>query len=414
MFTKSFNTALVALAASSLVSAQTFTDCDPTKKSCPADPAFGKNGVNCDLTKGKCAAFENLPGTTVSYDGKGALFTIEKESNAPTQATHKRMCFGELEVELQAAAGKGIVTSVVLESADLDEIDWEWVGGDDKQVQTNYYGKGDTTTYDRGRYHPVDSPLTKSHVYKIHWTSKAMTWSVDGNPIRTVTYEEAKGGKEYPQTPMEVKIGTWVGGGKNSPEGTVEWAGGYTDFSQAPFNAYYKSIKIVDYGCKDAPTDKEIKEYVWTDRSGSWESIKPVYGSGGSDGGDDDDNDNHEKPVDKPTEKPTEKPTKTEDEEKPEETETTEKPKPKPTTTKETTTTPSPSTTKSKTSKTTVATPTPTTTEDDSEESGSPTESPDGGATGAPDNDDAATGIFASFGRVVSAGAVAILVAQLF
>ena len=32
MFTKSFNTAVVALAASSLVSAQTFTDCDPTKK----------------------------------------------------------------------------------------------------------------------------------------------------------------------------------------------------------------------------------------------------------------------------------------------------------------------------------------------------------------------------------------------
>ncbi|KFH44110.1 glycosidase-like protein [Hapsidospora chrysogenum ATCC 11550] len=404
MFTKSFNTAVVALAASSLVSAQTFTDCDPTKKSCPADPAFGKNGVNCDLTKGKCAAFDNLPGTTVTYDGKGALFTIQKESNAPTQATHKRMCFGELEVELQAAQGQGIVTSVVLESADLDEIDWEWVGGDNEQVQTNYYGKGDTTTYDRGRYHPVDSPLTKSHVYKIHWTKDAMTWSVDGNPIRTVTYEEAKGGKEYPQTPMEVKIGTWVGGGKNSPEGTVEWAGGYTDFSQAPFNAWYKSIKIVDYGCKDAPTDKEIKEYVWTDKSGSWESIKPVYGSGGSD--DDDDDGNHEKPVDKTTSKPDPKPTKTEDEEKPEKTETTEKTKSS-TTKESTTTTPSPSTT--------AATPTPTNTEDGSEESGSPSaSSPDGGATGAPDNDDAATGIFASFGRVVAAGAAAVLVAQLF
>ncbi|KAF4978316.1 hypothetical protein FZEAL_5289 [Fusarium zealandicum] len=275
MFTRVFSTAAVALAAVGMVSAQTYTDCNPLKKSCPADPAFGDKKVNCDLTKGECDAFHGMIGTNLKYDGKGALFEINKESDAPTIRTNNYLFFGRVDVVVQAAEGQGVVTSAVLQSDDLDEIDWEWVGGDNAQVQSNYFSKGDTTTYDRAQYHPIDAPLTSTHKYSVEWTSEAITWLIDDSPVRTLTAAEAKGGEGFPQTPMQVKLGTWVAGGKKSNAGTREWAGGYTNFKEAPFNAYYKSITIVDYAGKDAPGQNSgAKEYLYSDKTGSFESIK--------------------------------------------------------------------------------------------------------------------------------------------
>ncbi|CEJ85688.1 hypothetical protein VHEMI03844 [[Torrubiella] hemipterigena] len=272
MFSKTLNVAVAALAASSMVSAQTFTSCDPTKKSCPADPAFGKNSVNCDFTKGKCSAFHDLDGTSTKYNDKGAVFSIEKVSNAPTAATKNYIFFGRVDIEIQAAAGNGIVTSAVLQSDDLDEIDWEWVGGDSSHVQSNYFSKGDTTTYDRGGTHPVSNALTSFHTYSVEWTKDAVNWIIDGTTVRTLT--AAAAGAKFPQTPMQVKIGTWCAGGPDSPPGTRDWAGGLTDFSKAPFNAYYKSIKIVDYAGGSSVASNDVKSYSYGDKTGSWGSIK--------------------------------------------------------------------------------------------------------------------------------------------
>ncbi|KAG5950999.1 hypothetical protein E4U53_004008 [Claviceps sorghi] len=278
MFSKASSVVTVAMAASAaVVQAQTFTACNPTSQTCPADPALGKS-VNCDFTKGPCDIFQVSGGTKLDYKNNGAVFAINTESNAPTIAAGKFIFFGKVEVQVQAAPGAGIVTSVVLQSDDLDEIDWEWIGSDNKQVQTNYFSKGDTSTYDRGAFHPVDSPTTGFHTYTIEWTSKAVNWIIDGKTVRTLSSDVVKG--KFPQSPMQVKLGTWCAGGPNSPEGTRTWAGGFTDFSKAPFNAYYKSVSIVDYAGKDSPARGGVKEYVYGDRSGSWQSIKVVGGAG--------------------------------------------------------------------------------------------------------------------------------------
>jgi hypothetical protein len=42
---------------------------------------------------------------------------------------------------MKAAPGVGIVSSIVLQSDNLDEVDWEWIGGVDSRVQQNYFGK---------------------------------------------------------------------------------------------------------------------------------------------------------------------------------------------------------------------------------------------------------------------------------
>ncbi|KAH8722149.1 concanavalin A-like lectin/glucanase domain-containing protein [Ilyonectria robusta] len=286
MFSKSISVAALAIAASSLVSAQTFTDCNPLEKSCPADPAFGAQTAACDFTKNgaSCDIFHELPGTDLTYNSKGANFIIQKESNAPTVRSNNYLFFGRVDVVVQAAEGQGIVTSAVLQSDDLDEIDWEWVGGDNAQVQTNYFSKGDTSTYDRGAYHPVAAPLTSYHKYSIEWTSTAVNWLIDDAIVRTLLAADAHGANGFPQTPMQVKLGTWVAGGKNTAKGTVEWAGGYTNFDDAPFNAYYQSISITDYMGKDAPgQNSNVKEYVYGDKTGNWDSIVVKKGDGSDD-----------------------------------------------------------------------------------------------------------------------------------
>lgn len=281
MFSRLASTAAVMLAASSLTSAQTFSACNPTKKDgCPANPAIASKQT-IDFTKGENDFFTPAIGTTVKYDPSlGAVFAINKETDAPTFTSTGYIFFGRVDVVARASVGTGVVTSFVLQSDDLDEIDWEWLGGDDTQVQTNYFSKGDTTTYDRGGFSGVGAPQSEFHTYTIDWTAEKLDWIIDGTVVRTLKYADAKGGAGYPQTPMQIKLGTWVAGRKDAPEGTVQWAGGYTDFTQAPFNGYYKSVTVQDYmnGAKSAGS------YVYGDRTGTYQSIKIEQGDGKSDG----------------------------------------------------------------------------------------------------------------------------------
>jgi beta-glucanase (GH16 family) len=273
-----YSSVISAVALATLASAQTFTDCDPTKKTCPADTALGKT-VTIDFTKGKSDQFDLAEGTTLTYGTDGAEFTINKEGQAPTITSNWYIFFGKVEVVLKASPGKGIVSSFVMESDDLDEIDWEWLGGDLTEVETNYFGKGNTTTYDRATYVPVSAPQDTFHTYTIEWKSSAITWAIDGTVIRTLAYADANGGANFPQTPMQVKLGNWVGGSSTAPKGTVEWAGGLTDFKEAPFVMYVKSLTVQDYSTGGA-------SYVYSDKSGSWQSIK-TSDEEGSTGGDD-------------------------------------------------------------------------------------------------------------------------------
>ncbi|KAI0021813.1 concanavalin A-like lectin/glucanase domain-containing protein [Xylariomycetidae sp. FL0641] len=278
MFSKLVSTTAVVLATTQLAYAQTFAICDPTKESgCPADPAFGSGTVDIDFTQGASEFFDAASGTNLEYGDQGAVFTINKVGEAPTITSNKYIFFGKVEVVVQAAPSAGIVTSFVLQSDNLDEIDWEWIGSDDTQAQTNYFGKGDDSTFDRGGFSPVSNPATTMHTYAIDWTKDYVKWYIDGAMVRQLNYADAEGGSRFPQTPAQIKLGTWVAGGPDSPEGTVQWAGGYTDFSQAPFKAFYKSLKITDYSNGvDGAT-----EYVWDEGStGSYDSINVITGDG--------------------------------------------------------------------------------------------------------------------------------------
>jgi beta-glucanase (GH16 family) len=262
-----FFSAAALLAVAQLVAAQTSTVCQPLEKTCPDDLALGTSKT-IDFTSGESSDFTALPGTTLKHTADGVEFDITNEKQAPTMASNWYFFFGSVEVVMRASDGRGIVSSFVLESDDLDEVDWEWIGSDTTQVQSNYFGKGDDSTFDRGGFHGVSNPQAEFHTYRLDWTAEKLVWSINGAPVRTLLYADAKAGTRYPQTPMKVKIGSWVAGSSTAPKGTVEWAGGLADFTNNPtYKMVVKSVKIVD-------ANTGAKSYSYGDKTGSWQSIK--------------------------------------------------------------------------------------------------------------------------------------------
>ncbi|KAK9479775.1 hypothetical protein V1514DRAFT_327364 [Lipomyces japonicus] len=260
---------LLLSSLTSLAAAETTTGCNPLYAACPADPGLGTS-VNIDFTQGQSSYFETLSGADlISYDSSNGLdVAITGLGQFPTLASDFFIFFGKVEAVVQAAPGVGIVSSLVLLSDDDDEIDLEWVGGDNYHVQSNYFSKGYLGTYNRGGIHDVNDPVGSFHTYTIDWSEEQILWQIDGVTVRTFTAASATQG--YPQTPMQVKIGSWVGGDPSNAPGTIAWAGGLSDFSQAPFNFYIKSLAVTDYSSG--------KEYKYTDTSGNADSIEVIGG----------------------------------------------------------------------------------------------------------------------------------------
>ncbi|KAF5717179.1 murein transglycosylase [Fusarium mundagurra] len=270
--------ALAGLVASA--AAQTYSECNPMKKTCSADKGLASSLYSVDFTKG--ADDDNWEGTghgTVKYTSDGAEFTVAKQGDSPTIQSKWYMFFGRMEVHLKAAPGTGIVSSVVLLSDVLDEVDWEWLGGKDGDVQTNYYGKGNSESDTRAATFPVTNAQEEFHNYTIHWTKDSCEWYINGVAVRTLNYADALGGENYPQTPMRVKLGIWAGGDPDNAEGTIEWAGGETDYSGAPYTMTVQKITIENLN--------PAESYTYSDETGSYKSIKFEEKDNGSDDEDD-------------------------------------------------------------------------------------------------------------------------------
>ena len=254
-----------------LTMAQTFTACQPLNQTdCPADPALGMN-YTFDFTK---STYNNIWNTTagpITYGDAGAEFTISSRGQAPELQSPFYILFGEVEVWMRAASGQGIVSSVVLQSDDLDEIDWELIGGNDTHAETNYFGKGNTTDPTRANWFPLDQPQENFHNYTTRWTAEQTDFFIDSNLVRTLKPEEAWGGKNYPQTPMNVRIGIWAGGDSKNGNGTIEWAGGVTDYDKGPYTMLVSKVRVTDFSSGAS--------YSYGDKSGTWQSIKVANGT---------------------------------------------------------------------------------------------------------------------------------------
>ncbi|PVH18514.1 uncharacterized protein CXQ87_001445 [Candidozyma duobushaemuli] len=272
---------IIALLAhfAAVLAATASSNCNPLSSSCSPVTALGTSLVEDFHEESDNFDVVAIP-SGVSYTDDGLELTLKKKGDNPGIRSTFYIMFGRVEVLMKAAPGKGIVSSFFLMSDDLDEIDIELLGGDDTQVQSNYFSKGDTTTYDRGEYHSTPgSPHENYFNYTIVWTEDEIVWYVEGTPVRTLSSDNSQG---FPQSPSYIKAGIWAGGDPTNEEGTIEWAGGSTDYSKAPFTMHIKKLSVDDYSTGD--------KYEYTDRSGSWKSIKAVNGEiNGREGADGDD-----------------------------------------------------------------------------------------------------------------------------
>jgi beta-glucanase (GH16 family) len=159
---------------------------------------------------------------TIRQTEQGTEFIVQKEGDSAQLVSSFYMLFGRLEIVMKAAGGQGIVSSAILQSECLDEIDWEFLGGKNARVYTNYFGKGNMTDLTRGKDYESVATQDGFHNYTIDWTKDRVQWYVDGKMVRELKPDEALGGKNYPQTPMNIRLGPWAGGDvKNNNEGTV-------------------------------------------------------------------------------------------------------------------------------------------------------------------------------------------------
>ncbi|PBP16658.1 hypothetical protein BUE80_DR012541 [Diplocarpon rosae] len=250
-----------------LAAAQTFSACNPLYSTgCPVNTALGK-AISVDFTQGSVDSFAASGNPT--YDSSGAHFTVAKSGDAPQLTSIFYIMFGKVQVRMKAAPGAGIVSSLVLQSDTLDEIDMEWLGADGTEVQTNYFGKGQVTTYNRGAFNPAPQNQDEFITYTIEWTSEQIIWSVGNDVVRVLTPASAEA-NQYPQSPMQIKFGAWAGGDPSNPAGTIAWARGPTDYTKGPFTMTVQSVAVTDYSTGT--------QYRYGDTSGSWESIEAVGG----------------------------------------------------------------------------------------------------------------------------------------
>lgn len=240
---------------------------------CPADPALGR-AISVDFTQGAVDSFTSQGSPT--YEADGVHLSVAASGNAPQLNSRFFIMFGKVSVTMKAAPGAGIVSSLVLQSDTLDEIDFEWLGATNNEAQSNYFGKGDVTTYNRGAFHQTAENQQEFITYDIEWTSTQIIWSIGGSVVRTLTPETADT-NQYPQTPMQVKFGVWSGGDPANAAGTIAWARGPTDFSKGPFTMVVKSISISDYSTGTS--------YEYKGQSGNMADVVAVDGVIGADKG---------------------------------------------------------------------------------------------------------------------------------
>ena len=266
---------LLLLLPSPLTHAQTFTSCDPTKRSCPPDPALSLPNATYNLLTSRFGPTWNMTAGSITYTPNlGATFTIASKGDAPTIQSTFYIFFGAVEVWMKAAPGKGVVSTVVLQSDDLDEIDLEIVGSNTTHVENNFYGKGNKTDEaQRAKWFPTSTPAETFHNYTTRWTNDSLEWYIDGAVVRTLQRSDAlaAGGAMYPQSPMNVRIGIWAAGDPANDNYTVQWAGGEIDYNAGPYTMSVQRVRVSDYSSG--------AEYRYGDRSGDSGSIVAVAGN---------------------------------------------------------------------------------------------------------------------------------------
>ena len=214
-------------------------------------------------------------GTPLPYS-QDILLTMSEGTVGTLVASTHYVWYGKVSAVMKTSAGAGVVTAFILLADSKDEIDFEFVGIELSTAQTNFYNQG-VTNYENGNNDTVPGQATNDgfHTYEIDWTVDSITWSIDGNAVRSLnredTWNETAQRYSYPQTPARVQLSLWPAGLSTNAPGTVAWAGGLIDWQDAGNMAngyYYAQFATVSIDCYAPPAGADVQgttSYVYTD-----------------------------------------------------------------------------------------------------------------------------------------------------
>lgn len=216
------------------------------------------------------------------YNGD-MLLTMAPRTVGTVLASTTYMWYGTVKAKIKTGIGKGVVTAFILFSDVKDEIDYEWVGVDLNQVQTNYYFQGITDYTNTGNTTGLSNTYENWHEYEIRWTPEEVKWIVDGverrSKKKSETWNSTSNQWGFPQTPSRVQISIWPGGLETNAEGTVNWAGGVIDWQSDYIkkNGYYfaafKDVKVECYKTDKAPGTNKGKSYYYNSIIGTNDTV---------------------------------------------------------------------------------------------------------------------------------------------
>ncbi|KAL5974061.1 putative xyloglucan endotransglucosylase/hydrolase protein 23 [Asimina triloba] len=181
-------------------------------------------------------------------NGELLTLSLDKASGSGFRSKYEYL-FGKIDMQLKLVPGNsaGTVTAYYLSSQGptWDEIDFEFLGnlsGDPYILHTNVFtqGKGNREQ----QFHLWFDPTADFHTYSILWNPQhiisgipVFRFSVDGTPIRKFKNLESRGVAFPKNQPMRIYSSLWNADDWATRGGLVK-----TDWSQAPFTAYYRSF----------------------------------------------------------------------------------------------------------------------------------------------------------------------------
>ncbi|TMW96611.1 hypothetical protein EJD97_007105 [Solanum chilense] len=203
--------------------------------------------------------------------GQGLSLSLDNYSGSGFQSKNEYL-YGRFDMQLKLVPknSAGTVTTFFLSSQGEghDEIDFEFLGnvtGEPYTVHTNVYSQGKGNK--EQQFHLWFDPTAAFHTYTIVWNADRIVFLVDQIPIRVYNNHESIG-IAYPKSqPMKVYCSLW-----NADEWATQGGRVKTDWTQAPFTAYYRNINIDGCVIKSGASSCASRSTESTNSAKPWET----------------------------------------------------------------------------------------------------------------------------------------------